>query len=126
MNKKNILIFGDIITVAIITLIGFISHGESDISYLPRFLASFLPVVIAWLILSPWIGLLSEEVIRDPKNLLWIPLAMLFVIPLAATLRGFILNAPIQPTFVLAFFATNTIGILIWRAIYIFITKKIK
>lgn len=126
MNKKNILILGDIITFAIVTFIGFISHGESDSSYLPRFFAALIPLLVSWFLLITWFGLLNQEIISQTKNLYLIPMAMLFVIPLAATIRGFILNSPIQPSFIIAFYATNTIGILIWRFIYIFITKKIK
>lgn len=126
MYKNKILILGDIITFAIVTLLGFVSHSQADVSFLLRFFAALIPVIIAWLILSPWVGLLYDEVILEPKNLLCIPLAMLFVIPLAASLRGFILNAPIQPMFVLAFFTTNTIGLVLWRVLYIFINNKIK
>lgn len=124
MNKTIILILGDIITFAIVTWIGFISHGESDTSYLPRFFAALIPLLIAWFGFTRWVGLLHEEIVIEPKNLICIPLAMLFVIPLAAFLRGLILNSPIQPSFVIAFYATNTVGMLIWRAIYIFIAKR--
>jgi hypothetical protein len=124
MNKKNILILGDIITLALITLIGFVSHGESDSSYLPRFFAAFIPLLVSWFLLITWFGLLNQEITNEAKKLLLIPLAMIFVIPLAAFLRGLILNSPIQPMFVIAFYATNTIGILIWRGIYIFIAKR--
>lgn len=124
MNKKNILILGDIITLALITLIGFVSHGESDLSFLPRFFAALIPLLISWFGFIRWVGLLNEEIVSESKNLLCIPLAMLFVIPLAAFGRGLILNSPIQPMFVIAFFGTNTIGILIWRVIYIFIANK--
>jgi hypothetical protein len=123
MNKTNILILGDIITLAIVTLIGFISHGESDSSYLPRFFAALITLLLAWFGFIRWVGLLNDEIVLEPKNLYCIPLAMIFVIPLAAFGRGLILNSPIQPSFVIAFFATNTIGILIWRVIYIFIAK---
>lgn len=124
MNKKNILILGDIITFAIVTLIGFVSHGESESSYLPRFFAALIPLLISWFGFIHWVGLLDEEIVIEPKNLYCILLAMIFVIPLAAFGRGLILNSPIQPMFVIAFFATNTIGMLIWRGIYIFIAKR--
>lgn len=124
MNKKNILILGDVITLAIVTGIGFISHGESDTSYFPRFFAALIPLLISWFGFARWVGLLDEEIINETKNLLCIPLAMIFVIPLAAFLRGLILYSPIQPIFVIAFFGTNTIGMLIWRWLYIFIAKR--
>ena len=120
------LILGDIIALALVTGIGFISHNESDLSYLPRFIATLIPLFVAWFGFIRWVGLLHAEIVIEPKNLICIPLAMIFVIPLAAFLRGLILNSPIQPMFVIAFFATNTIGLLIWRALYIFISKRMK
>lgn len=124
MNKKYILILGDIITLAFVTLIGFVSHGESDASYLPRFFAAFIPLLISWFGFTRWVGLLDEEIVNEPKNLFCIPLAMIFVIPLAAFLRGLILNSPIQPMFVIAFYATNTIGMLIWRLVYFTVVRQ--
>ncbi|MBI2330698.1 MAG: hypothetical protein HYU84_00700, partial [Chloroflexi bacterium] len=82
MNKKSILIFGDIITLAILTVIGFATHGETDTTFLPRMAAVFFPVVLGWFVLAPWFGLLDEAIILTPKNLLRIPLAFLFVAPL--------------------------------------------
>ena len=124
VNKSNMLIFGDIITLAIVTWMGFVSHGESDSSYLPRFFAVLIPLLIAWFGFIRWVGLLHEEIVIEPKNLLCIPLAMVFVVPLAAFLRGFALNSPILPVFVIAFYATNTIGMLIWRWVYLYIAKR--
>lgn len=126
MNKNKILILGDGIILALVTLIGFISHGEADSSYLPRFFAACIPLLVAWFGFTRWVKWLDEETAIEPKNLYSIPLALIFVIPLAAFLRGFILNSPIQPLFVIAFYATNTIGMLVWRVIYIFIAKKLK
>ena len=118
MNKKNILIIGDCVAFVLVTSIGFISHNETDTSYFPRYFAALIPLLISWFGFIRWVGLLYEEVVINPQNLICIPLAMIFVIPLAAFLRGLILNSPILPMFVVAFYATNTVGILIWRVIY--------
>ena len=61
MNKKNILIIGDIISLAILTVIGFATHGETDTSYLPRMAAIFLPMVVGWFILIPWMDSLRDQ-----------------------------------------------------------------
>lgn len=126
MKKNKILILGDIITLALVTFIGFVSHGEIDSSYLPRFFAACIPLLVAWFGFTHWVKLLDEETVIEPKNLYCIPLALIFVIPLAAFLRGLILHSPIQPSFVIAFYAANTIGMSVWRIIYIFIAKKLK
>src|SRR5687768_5524875 len=97
--KNYFLILGDILAILIVTLIGFATHGEADLSFLPRMAAILFSLMIAWFLLSPWLGLFEPEITSNPRQL-WRPaLAMLFATPLAAVLRGIILNAPIIPIF---------------------------
>ncbi len=126
MSKKSILILGDIITFAILTVIGFATHGETGTSFLPRMAVAFFPITFAWFVLAPWLGLLDESVIKSPKQLLRIPLAFLFVAPLAVILRGALLNAPALPLFALIFGGTNALGMMVWRGVYILITHRTK
>lgn len=126
MNKKSILIIGDLIAFVILTLIGFATHSETDISFLPRMAAVFIPMVFSWFVLAPWLGLLDENIVPDPKQLLRIPLAFLFVAPLAVILRGAWLHAPVLPLFTLIVGGTNALGMMLWRWLYIFIAKRIK
>jgi hypothetical protein len=125
MNKKNILIIGDIISFAILTVIGFATHGETDTSYLPRMAAVFLPMVVGWFILIPWMGLFDEQIIANPKNLWRIILVMLFLAPLAATVRAAILGAAMLPLFPLILGSSNAIGMVVWRWLYIFIARRV-
>ena len=123
LNKKNILIIGDIVAIAILTFIGFATHGEAGLSFIPRMAAIFFPSVVAWLVLAPWFGLYDLQVIKDFRIFWRIPLAVFFVAPLALVVRGFILNAPIIPIFAIVFTSTNSLGLLVWRTIYKFIFK---
>ena len=124
MNKNYILILGDIITLVILTIIGFATHGETDASFLPRMAAVFCPVVFGWFVLAPWFGLFNETVINSPKNLLRILLAFLFVAPLAVILRGAWFNAPVLPLFALIFGSSNALGLMVWRWLYQAIVSK--
>jgi Protein of unknown function (DUF3054) len=122
--KQNILILGDIFTILIITLIGFISHGEAGLSFLPRMSAIFFPLVITWFSLAPFLGLFRREIITNPKQL-WRPVfAMIFVGPLATVLRGLLLNAPIIPIFAVVLSVTSAFGMLVWRGLYFFLNRK--
>ena len=117
------IIFGDIILLAIVTLIGFANHNELATSGL-RPLTTFLPMVVAWFFVAPGFGAFREDVISDPRKL-WVPVwAMLAATPLAAFLRGVWLNQPIIPVFVAVIAAVSTFGIFIWRLIYIFLFRK--
>jgi hypothetical protein len=124
MKNKNILIYGDILAFAVVTVVGFVTHGEGGLEYLPRMAAAFFPLVIAWLILAPWFELYTPSIASDLKKL-WRPaLAILFAAPLALVLRGLLLNAPINPIFAVVFTLTSAFGLMVWRAIHILFIKK--
>jgi len=124
MGSKQILIAGDFLAIAIVTIIGFATHGEADMSFLPRMLAAFIPVTVAWFILAPWFGLFQQEITTNPK-LLWRPvLAMLLAGPFAVVLRGLILNAPIIPIFAVVLSVTSAFGMFVWRGIYVLLGRK--
>lgn len=124
MKNGTILITGDILALAIVTIIGFTTHGEANTAFLPRMAAAFFPLIIGWFLLAPWFGLFNSEVTSNAK-LFWRPaLALLFAGPLAVVLRGLILNAPIIPIFAVVLSATSAFGMVIWRAIYLMIGRK--
>ena len=125
MTKTSwILYTGDILAIAIVTLIGFATHGEADLSFLPRMAAIFFPLMIAWSLLSPWLGLFQQEIVSNPKQLWRSALVMLFAAPLAAVIRGIILNAPIIPIFVIVLAVTSAFGMLLWRGVYFFLNRN--
>ena len=126
MNPKNLLILGDSVALAILTVIGFATHGETELSFLPRMAAVFFPALLGWFILIPWFGLFDEAIISEPKNLLRIPLAMLFVAPFAVILRGALLNAPALPLFALIFGGSNALGMMFWRWLYMLLSRRVK
>ena len=116
--KTSILILGDLLAIAIITIIGFATHGEAGLSFLPRMAAIFFPLSISWFLLAPSLGLFQRETVSNPRQL-WRPaLAAFFAAPLAAVLRGFLLNAPIIPIFAVVLAATSALGMFIWRLIW--------
>ena len=121
---KRILIPGDILAILLVTIIGFATHGEADLSFLPRKAAAFFPLTIAWLLLAPFLGLFQADVISNPRQL-WRPmLAMLFAGPFAAVLRGFLLDGPIIPIFAVVLASTSAFGMLAWRGIYFLLNRK--
>jgi flagellar biosynthesis protein FliQ len=118
LMKTPELVFGDILALLVTTLLGFITHGEVDLSFLPHFLALFVPLVIAWFLLAPWFGLFQQEISSSPRRFWRTVFAMAFVAPFAAVMRGLVLNTAILPIFVVVLAATSTIGMLLWRGLY--------
>jgi hypothetical protein len=125
MNKKTILILGDILAIAILTLIGFATHRQADASYLPRMVTAFFPVLLSWFVLAPWFGLFDEQVNENPKLLWRVALVSLFAAPLATTLRAAWLGSTSLPLFTLILGSSNMLGMLVWRWIYIFIARRV-
>lgn len=125
MNKqKTFLILGDLVAIAIVTVIGFATHGETGTSFLPRMAAAFIPVSVSWFLLAPWFGVFNEQVISDRKLLWRVPVAMLFAAPLAVTLRAAILGTNAIPIFTLVLGSTSAFGMFLWRWLYLFLDKK--
>jgi hypothetical protein len=122
--NKNILILGDILAIGLVTFIGFATHGEAGLSFLPRMAAAFIPLVVAWFLLAPWFGLFQDEINHNARQL-WRPvLTAVFAAPLAAVLRGLILNAPIIPIFAIVLGATCAFGMVVWRVVYYLLKLK--
>ena len=121
---KKYLILGDTLAIALVTIIGFVTHGEAVLSFLPRMAALFFPLIISWFLLAPALGLFQPEIASDPKQL-WRPvLGMIFAAPLATVLRGLILDAPIIPIFAVILSATSALGMLAWRGTYVLLNRK--
>jgi len=123
-KSKYILVIGDLLAVALVTVIGFATHGETDLSFLPRMAALFFPLIVAWFLLAPALGLFQQEITSNPRHL-WRPVwAGLFAGPLAVVLRGFLLNAPIIPIFAAIMAGTFALGMVIWRALWYWIAGR--
>jgi len=124
MNKRTVLILGDILAIAIITIIGFATHGETELSLLPRMLTTFVPLVIAWFLVAPWLGLFAPMITDNPKMLWRTPLALVFAGPLAALLRALLLNSVVIPIFGVVLSGSAALGMLVWRLLYYFLFQK--
>lgn len=123
-NRTSILYVGDALAIAVLTLIGFVTHGEADLAFLPRMAALYMPLLIAWLLLAPALGLFRRDISSDPRQL-WRPgLAALFAAPFAAVLRGFILHAPVIPIFAAVLALVSAFGMFLWRALYFLVTSN--
>ena len=124
MNKL-FLILGDLLAIAVITVIGFASHGETDTSFLPRMAATFVPMAVSWFLLAPALGLFDVERVRSTRQL-WRPAwGAFFASQLAVILRGMWLSAAVLPLFGLILGGSAALGMVIWRGIWIWlITRK--
>ena len=113
----SILIIGDVITLALVTGIGFATHGTLGTAG-SRMLTTFVPLLVAWAAVAPFLGVYDPGRAMEPRQL-WRPFwAMVLAAPLAGWMRGVWLNAPIQPVFVLVLGGVSSLALLAWRSIY--------
>jgi hypothetical protein len=123
--NRYILIAGDIATLAIVTLIGFASHGTAYTAG-TRMLTTFLPLVVAWLLMAPLLNGYDLGVVHEGRQL-WRPFwAMVLAAPMAAWLRGLILSSPISPIFVVILGGVSAVSIFMWRGIFWLATTRLK
>lgn len=109
---------GDLVALGLVTLIGFATHGELT-RLGPRLLTTLIPLVAAWVLIAPWLGVFTLKYTQAPLEL-WRPvLAILLSAPMAGWLRGLMLGAPVIPVFVLALGVTAAFGLLIWRGLFL-------
>jgi hypothetical protein len=124
MKKLPLLIFGDLLALLIITLIGFANHNELLTFPVGRMLTTFLPLLAGWFLIAPWLGLFRPEITSNPRQL-WRPvLAMVLAAPLTGLLRALMLNIIVIPLFVLILGGSAALGMLVWRSLWWVFTRK--
>ena len=124
LRGQAFLILGDVLVLSLVTVTGFASHGTAGTAGI-RMLTTWLPLVAAWFLLAPFLGAYDPDRILQP-NQLWRPFwAMVLAAPMAAFLRGVMLEMPIQPIFVVVLGGVSALSLLSWRAVYLFIKRRI-
>jgi hypothetical protein len=104
---------------------GFSTHGETDLSFLPRIIVVLVPLTISWFLLGHWFGLFQREITTNPKQL-WRPVvAMFLAAPFAVVSRGLVLNTPIIPIFAIILSVSTAFGMFVWRGIYLLFSRSL-
>ncbi|OIN90107.1 MAG: hypothetical protein AUJ21_08720 [Anaerolineae bacterium CG1_02_58_13] len=124
--SNPLLILGDLLAIAVVTVIGFATHNETDASYLPRMAATFVPLAVGWFALAPALGLFDASRAGRARQP-WRPaLAAFFAAQSAVILRGLWLGAAVLPLFGLVLGATSALGMVVWRGIWMWLFNRKK
>ena len=132
MTKKSypgsrywLLMIGDIFVILLVTVVGFISHGTITTAG-TRIYTTFLPLTVAWFLVAPFMGAYDLSRASDYKQL-WRPFwAMVVASPFAAWMRGIWLGTPVNLVFVFVLGGVGSIGILIWRGLFVLILSRMR
>ena len=112
-----ILLIGDILTVALVTVIGFATHDELGTAGW-RMLITFIPALIAWGLVAPFLGAYDLQRVAQAHQL-WRPFwAAVLAAPMAGWIRGIWLGQVILPIFVFVLGGVSALAILAWRTLF--------
>ncbi len=89
-------------------------------------LTTFIPLVVSWFLIAPWLGLFDTQIASDPKQFWRPPLAMLLASPMSTLLRAAMLNAVALPFFTIILGGASSLGMLVWRGSYAYWSKNKK
>lgn len=117
LKYTKIILIGDAIILALMTFYGLASHEV--IGGIPaRFASTFLPWLLAWLIVGKFADLFNprkEKMLRVAGRTF---LGMLIASPMAGLFRGIFIGEDIVIIFVVVFGGLSAILITIWRVIF--------
>ncbi len=116
-----LLVVGDLVTILVLSLVGFFTHNDT-LTW--RWLATFLPICLAWALVTPWLGNYQPQTASRPAHFWRAALAGFIAAPMAAWLRGLWLNAAISPIFVTVLCLTTAFGMGVWRLLWGWIAQR--
>jgi Protein of unknown function (DUF3054) len=113
-----ILLAGDAVVLALVTLAGLATHGELGQAG-SRLWPTFLPLLAAWLLVAPHLDAFNPRKILQVRSL-WRPFwAMLLAAPLGVLLRSLWLGTSAMIVdFVLVMGWLCALALLAWRGLY--------
>jgi hypothetical protein len=122
--SQTTLLLGDTCVYLIATLLGFASHETLETAAWKRLLATFVPFLAAWLALAGWSGIYSPGRPGSVVMVVKAVSATLFAAPMGAVLRGFWLQSPVIPVFVLVMALVTAGLMLLWRGILWILARR--
>ena len=108
-------IIGDVAVLVAVTVAGFATHMTLDAFW--RMLVTTTSALLAWFVVSPFVGVYRPENILVPRSLWRVGIAWLIAAPLATYLRGAILGRDIPPEFVTVVILINGFALVVWRLV---------
>ncbi len=115
---------GDVVVLTLVTLAGFATHNTLGTAG-TRILTTFIPLLLAWLLIGSHVGVFDPEKTAAPRDL-WRPFwAMILAAPLFGLIRAWMLGVDsISATFLVVMGGIGSLSIFAWRAVYVFLTAR--
>lgn len=117
------LALGDGLLLGLVTAAGFASHGTLE-SAGGRLLATYLPLLAAWLVLGAALGLFAPAQLHRLDQLWRATLVGGLAGLFAVLARAAWLGTPVAPVFLLVFVAINCLAMAGWRGIVALVSRR--
>jgi len=89
-------------------------------------LTTFFPLLTAWFLIAPFLKVYDKDMVIDGRQLWRSFWAMILAAPMAAWLRGLILNSPILPMLVIILGGVSAVALLVWRGVFWLVATRMK
>jgi hypothetical protein len=110
---------GDILMALILSIVGYLTHYANLEAFSWRWLSTFLPFCLGWILAATSSGLYSDAISGHPWQAAWrAGIAAGLAAPFAAMLRGVYLNAAVSPLFMVVLSACSALGFGVWRCLW--------
>ncbi len=119
---NKIILLGDWLALLLVTLVGFFNHNQQF--QVGRYLATALPLCLAWFFSAPVFGLFSPDNVSLSSAWWRIIWAVSLSTPLALLIRALMLASSVQVSFALVMMLTSAFAILIWRLVWVRFIKR--
>jgi len=116
------LMIGDLVVLGLVSVAGLFFHMHASLARLPY---TWLPWALTWVLVAGSLGLLGGEGPRQWTSLSRVIWAAVLAAPLAGLLRELMQGGDaVLVLFVFIMAATTGLGLLAWRALYIWWVQR--
>ena len=106
-------LIGDVTVLFLVTVAGFATHLTLDA--FGRMIVTVVAALLAWAAVAPFLGVYSDQLIREAQSVWRVGWAWLLAAPLATFFRGVALDRDIPWAFVLVTILINGFALVAWR-----------
>jgi hypothetical protein len=127
-NRRTLwLALGDAAALLLLSIIGYLTHYAGLEPFSLRWLSTFLPFCLGWAMAAVPMGLYSPRIAQSWLDSFWrAALAAALAATFATMLRGFWLNAAVQPIFMGVLASMGALSMSLWRAAWGLLSNRVK
>jgi len=124
-HRTTWLAIGDAAAILLLSIIGYLTHYAGVEPFSFRWLSTFLPFCLGWAMAAVPMGLYNPRISQSWLDSFWrAALGAALAATFATMLRGFWLNAAVQPIFMGVLASMGALFLSLWRAAWGWFSPK--